>query len=178
MNLRGKFIPKFPSFRCFTVCMATIFIFFITNDAYCQSEKSLVKDSTRVVSDTIKLAADSVKNDSLAASDSSKRKQLENTLGIRISKDALPSVIKATAVDSAVLDMERNLFYLYKNSRVNYEDIQLDAGQVTYAQASNVITAAPYAARTDSAGYKQTFTQGKEKFTYDSMQYNFKVSGQ
>ncbi len=174
MNLRGKFIPKFPSLRCFTVCMATIFIFFITNEGYCQSEKSLVKDSTQVISDTIKLALDSVKNDSLAATDSSKRKQLENTLGIRISKDALPSIIKATAVDSAVLDMERNLFYLYKNSRVNYEDIQLDAGQVTYAQASNIITAAPYAARTDSAGYKQTFTQGKEKFTYDSMQYNFK----
>lgn len=171
MSLCGKFIPKFPSLYCYTVCMATIFIFFITNEGYSQSERRISSDSLAVVSDTIKIAADTL---SKKPADTSKRSQLEDRLGVKISKDALPSVVTATAADSAVLDMEHNLFYLYKNSRVNYEDVQLDAGQVTYAQASNVITAAPYAAGKDSAGYKQTFTQGKEKFTYDSMQYNFK----
>ncbi|MCD6012422.1 MAG: organic solvent tolerance protein OstA [Flavipsychrobacter sp.] len=179
MNLRGKFIPKFPSLCCFTMCMAIIFIFSITNKGYCQSEKPLnidttkqANDSFKVVTDTINISPDSLKKDGV--SDSVKKGQLEERLGVKISKDALPAVITATAVDSAVLDMEHNLFYLYKNARVNYEDIQLDAGQVTYSQASSVITAAPYTAAKDSAGYKQTFTQGREKFTYDSMQYNFK----
>jgi hypothetical protein len=185
MSLSGKFIPKFSSLCCFTVCMATIFIFFITNDGYCQSENTRPiysmggdKDSLKIIKDTIKtdtivIAKDSIKRDSLgAAADSSKRKKLEESLGIKISSDALPAIITATAKDSAVLDMQHNLFYLYKNARVNYQDIQLDAGQLTYDQGTSIITAAPYAAVKDTD--KQTFAQGKEKFTYDSMQYSFK----
>ncbi len=186
MSLRGKFISKFPSIHCFTCSIAIIFIFFITNDGYCQSDHSGAvystmtgKDSVRSANDTIKFsngspAIDSIKNDTTGdAKDTSKRRQMEAALGIHISKDALPSVVTASAQDSAVLDMRHNLFYLYRNSKVNYQDVQLDAGQVTYEQATSIITAAPYTAVRDT-GVKQTFTQGKDKFTYDSMQYNFK----
>jgi lipopolysaccharide assembly outer membrane protein LptD (OstA) len=193
MSLSGKFIPKFSSLHCFTPCIAIIFIFFITNKAFCQSQpippvdtsanpidtivvKGSSKASDSIRKDTIVLSlTDSLKKDSLAAlTDTAKRKMLERSLGIRISKDALPSVVKAEAMDSAVLDMQHNLFYLYGKAKVNYEDLELNAGQVTYQQATNIITAAPYAAGKDTSGYKQTFTQGKEKLIYDSLQYNFK----
>ncbi len=167
--------------------MAIIFIFFITNKGYCQAEKPLQitssgiqNDSLKKGADTITIGLDSFGKDSLkkgpvaTVSDTTHRRQLEESMGITISKDALDAVITATALDSAVMDMEHNLFYLYKNARVNYQDVQLDAGQVTYEQATSIITAAPYAGHTDSAGEKQTFKQGSEKFTYDSMQYNFK----
>ncbi len=192
MSERGKFIPKFPSLRCFTYCMATIFIFFITNRGYCQSDNVHIISSAVPGSDTAKNAAghtndsikadlgfianDSLKKDSVAAaSDTSKRKALEKSLGIKISKDALPDVVKATAQDSLILDMHTNLFYLYGNAQVNYQDVQLNAGQIVYEQSSNLVSAAPYeAAKEKDTSVKQTFTQGKEKFTYDSLQYNFK----
>src|SRR3712207_1007893 len=47
-----------------------------------------------------------------ASADSASRASLEDSLGIRISPDALPSRVVATANDSAVLDLETNLFYL------------------------------------------------------------------
>jgi hypothetical protein len=187
MNPGGKFILKFPAIRCFTYCIAIIFIFSITNKAYSQSEgrrtyrtSGIVDDTTRTGKDTIQLSArkikiDSNKKDSLTAkADSSKRKMLEESMGIKIAKDALQSIVKAEARDSVVMDMQRNLFFLYGKAKVNYEQMQLNAGQVTYNQATNVVSAAPYSAEKDTGTDKQTFTQGKEKFTYDSMQYNFK----
>src|SRR5580698_3038312 len=105
MNVSGKFIPKFSSMRCFTVCIAIIFIFFITNKGYCQSEnahpiyttgvaKDSIKttDSIKIINDSsgleTKIKLDSLKKDSLAtASDTSKRRMLEASLGIKISKD-------------------------------------------------------------------------------------------
>ncbi len=187
MSLSGKFISKFSSLRCFTVCTAIIFIFFITNKGYCQSENKptvytagMGKDSLKTVADTIrfnggKIIGDSIKKDSLLSkTDTTKRHNLEESLGIKISKDALPSLITATALDSAVMDIQHNLFYLYKNAKVDYEDVQLTAGQVTYEQSTSIITAAKYGMNKDTGSGKQIFSQGREKFSYDSMQYNFK----
>ena len=189
MNLRGKFILKFPSLCCFTRCTAIIFIFFITNKGYGQSQTlpadrqgGYSLDTSGKVMDSIVLkmndggiAVDSLKKDSLtAAADSSKIKNLEKLLGIKISKEALPAIVTAIAEDSAIMNMQQNLFYLYGKAQVNYQDLQLNAGQVTYRQSTNVVTAAPYEANKDTSAEKQTFTQGKEKFTYDSLQYNFK----
>ena len=181
MDLNGKFISKFSSLCCFTSCIATIFIFFITNTGYCQSEKAAPVFSTGMQKDSanIKLnggiVADSIKKDSLATkADTSKRKSLEISLGIKISKDALPSIVKANSEDSAVADIQHNLFHLYGKAQVNYEDLQLNAGKITFEQTSNIVSASPYDERKDSANEKQTFSQGKEKFTYDSLQYNFK----
>ncbi len=176
--------------RCFTYCMATIFIFFITNAGYCQSEKSgninaLTSSKDSVRSDTGVVVKDSIGKDSVSLNDSlknrkqasisdtSKSRQIEAQLGIKISKDALPSIVKSESKDSAVMDVQHNLFYLYGKAQVNYEDLQLNAGQIVYAQSSNVVSAAPYQAVKDTTE-KETFSQGKEKFTYDSLQYNFK----
>lgn len=175
MFARCKFISIFQSLYRLACCIVTIFIFFITNKGYCQDVR---KDSVIVSKDSIVLNSNGTLADSNKAkpvvADSSRRSSLEDSLGIRISKDALPSIVKAKAKDSAVMDMKSNLFFLYGKAQVNYEDLQLTAGQVTYNQGSNVVTAAPYEVMKDSTDEKQTFTQGKEKFTYDSLQYNFK----
>ncbi|RYD52838.1 MAG: LPS-assembly protein LptD [Sphingobacteriales bacterium] len=106
-----------------------------------------------------------------AASDSGKLRTLES-LGIRVSPDALPAVVEATATDSALLNLERNQFYLYGDVKVNYEDLKLNAGKVTYEQKAGIIYAEP---SVDSTKRKAlpTFTQGSEKFTYDELRYNF-----
>ena len=138
----------------------------------------VIADSAAALRDTaagLLLAGDTTLADSLAKADSLSTRSLEDSLGIRISKDALPSPVKSEAADSAVMDMDANLFYLYRNAVVHYEDLKLEAGRVTYNQSTSRVTAAPL---TDSLGVREdkklTFTQGTETFTYDSLQYNFK----
>ena len=190
-----KFISKFGLLRCFSLILFANFIFLLTNAAYGQQETkektfsspelAVNPDTSRkvfAVADSTINTRDSVVADSLlpkkdsAVSDTSKKRRLEQQLGIKLSKDAMPSQVKATSVDSAVLDMKSNLFYIFGNAQVNYEDIQLNAGQVAFNQSSNIVTAAPMpkADTTDTSTVKQTFSQGSEKFTFDSIQYNFK----
>ncbi len=152
--------------------MAVIFMFALTQTAHAQIRKQ--NDSARgiIPADSLSLHA----NDS-ANADTSANAVLERTLGIRISKDALPSVVTAEARDSAVLDMHHNIFYLYGDTKINYEDMKLGAGKVTYDQQNSMIIAEPLPV-TDSLEpadtTKPTFSQGSEAFTYDRMQYNFK----
>lgn len=181
MSLSGKFIYNFSSLRCFTHCIAIIFIFFITNKGICQTKPSPLdsvssaKDSISFTNTPDSLITDSLsKKDSLSSSDSSKRSSLESSLGIKISKDAMTSVINADAADSAVLDMEHNIFYLYKKVKVTYEDIELKAEQSTFDQSTNVISAGRYKWRSDTSTEKQTFKQGAETFRYESIDYNVK----
>ncbi len=185
MDLSGKFISIFSSLHRFTCCIGTIFIIFITNATWAQAGKSKpslgkpVGDTTWIAKDSINLkggtVADSLGRDSVsAAADSVKRQSLEETLGIRISRDALPSVVKANARDSAVLDMDHDVFYLYGKAKVNYEDMELNAGRVNYTQATSVVTAGHSDLARDTGAERPSFKQGAEKFTYDSMQYNFK----
>ena len=183
MSRGGKFISKFLSFHCFPFGIAAIFIFFITNKGLAQTVRTSPGSASVIKKDSIVLnattmCADSLHKDSLAAADTSKRHTLERSLGIKISKDALPATVKAEAQDSAVMDMKENRFYLYGKAQVNYQDLQLNAGQVSFHQAHNVVTASPYDKKLkdpgDTTKDKQTFKQGKETFTYDSLQYNFR----
>ena len=161
------------------MCIAVIFIFFITNTGYSQSIKTSTNDSAIHKIDTLKQLIPAKTIDSsekTGTNDTSKIKRLEKSLGIKISKDALSSEVKAEAEDSAIMDMEKNESYLYGNAQVNYEDLQLNAGEVIYDQSSNKVTAAPpqEVSQDSTRPWRGTFSQGKEKFTYDSLQYNFK----
>ena len=124
------------------------------------------------MTDTIALAH----RDSLSGpADSAALTALEDSLGIRISPDALPAVVTATATDSAVLNMTTNLFFLYGDATVNYEDLSLKSDKVMYNQADNTISAEPI--DLDSMinpAKRPQFKQGGESFTYDYMKYNFK----
>lgn len=123
------------------------------------SGKTALSDSLTALSDT-------------TLSDTARRAALADSLGIRISPDALPATVEATAADSAVLQLRKNEFFLYGDVVVIYDDLKLSAGKVTYNQKEGIIFAEPAA---DSAKQKglPTFTQGSEKFTYDDLRYNF-----
>ncbi|MBS1773475.1 MAG: LPS-assembly protein LptD [Bacteroidetes bacterium] len=142
-----------------------------TRDTSFRLKDIIAKDSLNkpIIKDSV-AKTDSTKTDTLASKSNG-----VDTLGIKISQDALPNIVTAEAQDSAVLNMRSNIFDLYGKAKVNYEDMQLDAHKVSYHQSSNIVTAS---LSTDSAIAKKTrpsFTQGKEKFTYDSLQYNFKT---
>lgn len=172
MNLRSKIILKKAWLRLVPLYLTGIFIFVLTNSSLAQAQNNIT-DSTVIAQDTIALKSDT--SGSTKPADSIAVRNLEDSLGIKISKDALSAIVTAEAADSAVLDMQQNIFYLYGDAKVKYEDLELDAGQVTYDQSTNMIVAQP---SFDSAGLiltRPAFTQGSEHFTYDSLQYNFKT---
>lgn len=196
MNLLYKILPKVRSNHCLHMLMAVIFIFALTPDASAQGGRNRIKafsDSAMVANpqlvdsfrrvDSLKreslriLGTDSLVADSLEVDsvDSTISKQgLEEKLGIKLSPDALPSVVTSEASDSAVMNMTRNVFYLYGKAKVNYEDMELNAGRIVYDQGNNMVTAAPLSDSAVMLKDRPSFAQGQERFTYDTLQYNFK----
>lgn len=129
--------------------------------------------------DSAKIANTSLKTDSLqiksTGDSSSKRNKLEQSLGIRISKDALEEKVNAYATDSAVMDMKSNDFRLYGDAKVDYDGMKLKADHISFNQASNVATAVRITDSTVKKISLPSFERGSEKFTYDHLQYNFKT---
>lgn len=193
MNLCGKNISKISTKYRQYLIMVLIFILALTNHAFAQVKEYAVKRSGNTTSaekkDTTKpadsviipldsltsVAKDTTENKADSTKRTSAKSDLEERLGIRLSPDALPSVVTSEARDSAVMNMRVDDFILYGNAKVTYEDMSLTAGKINYRQAANMVSAAPL---TDTIILKKderaTFTQGQEKFTYDSLLYNFK----
>ncbi len=168
MNNAGKTILKRGGLHIF-MCFAMFFLTAsLTNKLAAQTLPS-VRDSLLISTDSLSFSE--AIPDSLANADSTQ--SLEAKLGIRISPDALPGKVSASATDSAVFDVRKSKFSLYGDAKVGYEDIKLSAGKVSFNQADATITASP---QTDSNGIKNkpTFTQGSETVVYDSLLYNFK----
>ena len=144
------------------------FTFLLTTPAFSQIQPT---DSLTTIKDTaalIESVIDTAGNDTVVI------KKMEDSLGIKISEEALTGIVTAEATDSSVMDMQRKIFHLYGDANIKYEDMELNAGQVTYYQATNVVTASPSYDTTGGMKKLPEFTQGQEKFTYDTLQYNFK----
>ena len=182
MSLRKINSTKLRSNHCLTMCMVVIFTFALTESALAQENpiriNTIETDSlpdTLKINDSLLVGKDSVQNDSTLVADSTKKASIEERLGIKLSPDALDDVVKSEAKDSAVLNMQRNVFHLYGNAKVNYQDMELKAGTIIYEQSDNLVTAAPLESDTFSKlKDRPSFTQGSETFTYDSIRYNFK----
>ncbi len=172
-----------PVARCGACLLVVLTVLLATGRAAAQTKtstdttKTLISPTTDSLQisqkDTATATPDSA---SLAAKDSARRQTLADSLGIRISPDALPAIVEAIATDSAVLQLRKNQFFLYGNVEVKYEDLKLNAGKVTYDQKGGIIFAEPSIDTAATPGKKKelpTFTQGSEKFTYDDLRYNF-----
>ena len=158
MSHSGKISPNFQWMRCLAALMLVFFNALAPVNA--QLPPAATPDSARLQA---------------SRPDTTARSPLEDSLGIRISADALPAAVVAEAADSAVMDMDQNLFYLYGNARVTYDDLKLEAGRVTFNQNNSLVTAAPLTdTLASSPAPRPTFTQGAETFSYDSLQYNFR----
>jgi hypothetical protein len=166
MSLRGKIILKKTS-KNRLYCLWVVIFVFMANYVAGQQVQTIPADSLRktdtTLVDSLNVTADSVKPQSL-----------EQRLGIKLSPDALTEVVVATSRDSAVADLDSNLFYLYGKARVTYDDMVLEAGEIMYNQASSNVVAGPQFDTSGRMYEKPVFTQGSEKVAYDSLQYNFK----
>lgn len=99
---------------------------------------------------------------------------LEDRLGIRISSDALEEKVVASASDSAIMDVRKNYFSLFGDATVDYDGRKLSADRIDFDQNNNIATATKILDTNRKDPKPPTFVQGEEKFTYDSLKYNFK----
>lgn len=95
-------------------------------------------------------------------------------LGIKISPDAPENEVVSSAKDSAILDMETSIYYLYGDAEVKQDDLELKSGVVEFNQKINVVSAYPEYDTNRLKISEQSFKQGTETFSYDSLRYNFK----
>lgn len=163
------------SCRLIAVAVFVLLQSVISNAQVIKADTIAVDSAAKVsLTDTTSIkVADSAATDT-TASTGDKVQNKEKQLGIKISRDALPAAVTTYAKDSALLDVKNSIFYLYGDTRANYQDVEIKSGKLVFNQKTNILSAEPVL---DTAGNKasvQEFKQGEETFTYDTMRYNFK----
>ncbi|MBP3712551.1 MAG: LPS-assembly protein LptD [Bacteroidaceae bacterium] len=91
------------------------------------------------------------------------------------SKNALDMPVNYSAEDSITFDYGRSRAHLYGDSRVQYQNLELEAAIINIAIDSSLVHAT---GRTDSTGTvtgKPLFRQGSDEYEPDSISYNFKT---
>jgi len=88
-------------------------------------------------------------------------------------KSGIQVPVDYSAEDSMVLDIPGKKVYLYGNAKVRYEDINLDAGYIMVDFNTQGIIARPYNDASGKLVHRPHFSDGKDQFTSDSMNYNF-----
>ncbi len=94
---------------------------------------------------------------------------------VRVSKSALDQPVTYSAQDSITFDYENSRTTLFGQSKVNYENLELEADEITMNLDSSIVHAG---GRPDSTGVMQgkpTFRQGQDAYEPDRISYNFKT---
>ena len=118
-------------------------------------------DSLRAMVDT--LAADSLLADSLTADSATEK------------SSGITDPIHYEAQDSLVYDAGTGLAWLYGSSKVDYQDMKLDAAQIAIDLDSSLVHAQGVA---DTAGVldgKPVYVQGSDTYESEKMSFNFKT---
>lgn len=98
-----------------------------------------------------------------------------DSLSISVSKNALKSKVKYTAVDSIRFDVPNQKIYLYGLADVTYDDIELKADYIEIDWEKNVISAYGIPDSTGKLQNRPEFSQNGTSFVSDTMRYNFKT---
>ncbi len=113
------------------------------------------KDTVRLLKDTLVIKTD--------------------TFNVPLSTDSLSAPVNYKAEDSMVLEVSTKKIYLYGRSEVKYTDIVLNAPEIAFDQASQMVTARM---TKDSAGVvvgMAKLTQAETTTVSDSIKFNFKT---
>ena len=140
-----------------------ISIFFGTAIPALTQEQGAVTDSLINNADSIALIkTDSLLSDSLKVTKKNKKTPIE-------------SPVTYNASDSMIITIDDQKLFLYGDSKVNYEDVELKAYHIEFDMSDNVVSATGRADTTPEARGNPLFTQGSETFNSDTINYNFKT---
>ncbi|MBN1416421.1 MAG: LPS-assembly protein LptD [Bacteroidales bacterium] len=132
--------------------------------AYSQQTQGLI-DSTNhdVLTDTLIQVNDSLVADTIAADKKPEK------------KNVLEAPVKYAADDSFRIIMGEQKIYLYRNAKVEYQNINLESHYVEFDLDNTTMMAAGLKDTNGVVEGKPVFTQDNEKFDSDTMMYNFKT---
>jgi LptD protein len=112
--------------------------------------------------DTLVQVSDSIRADTLASA-SAKKKKTE-----------LEAEVKYSAEDSFRIVISEQRIYLYKNAKVDYQNIDLVSDYVEFDMDNSTVKASGLVDTSGAIKGKPVFTQENEKFDSDTLMYNFK----
>ena len=96
-----------------------------------------------------------------------------DTLTLKVSPSALKSRVTYTADDSMPYDAESKKVYLYKNAKVRFENLSLDADFIIIDFDKNLMTAIGTPDSTGKIIGKPFFKQGEAEYRADTIKYNY-----
>lgn len=146
----------------------TLFIFLVVHAVHAQVDsvrnvpqgnRPAVNDTNKVP-DSLKLASDSLKQDSIK---------------VKPPKGDIETTITYTARDSIRASMDAQMVWLYGEAKVTYGDVELDAEEIVIDYAAGTLTAN---GKRDSLGQRvgyPVFKNGAELYETKDIIYNFKT---
>ncbi|MFM6936313.1 MAG: LPS-assembly protein LptD, partial [Aquirufa sp.] len=106
----------------------------------------------------------------------STQKNLAKSDSLAKQQQDLQTTVFYSAVDSTVLDADKQVVHLYGNAKVKYGEISLESSYIRLDWDKNEVYAI---GQYDSTAHKMTglpvFTQGADKYDSDEIRYNFKT---
>lgn len=129
-----------------------------------------LQGQTTPTRDTIPLRTSRVAPDSLSLS-----RQDSLFFGITYSKDSLDAQVDYGAADSMRLDVKNRKVYLWGEAYANYTTIELKADYIVLDWETSIVTASGWPDSTGRMAGLPEFADGEQKFTADSMRYNFQA---
>lgn len=112
---------------------------------------------------------DSINPDSVIMADTLSADSLKK------SEDAINAPVEYHAADSISFDLKHRKVYLYKDSEIDYDKINLKSANIEIDFPTDIINAF---GRIDSTGKlvdKPVFTEGGKEYSSDTMRYNYKT---
>ena len=92
-----------------------------------------------------------------------------------VKKPFIEAPIKYNAEDSIVVALDGQNVYLYRNAKVNYQDIELTAYYIELNLETTEIYAEGFTDSTGTMTEKPIFKQGADEYESETMRYNFKT---
>ena len=178
---------------------AVIFVMAAADMPYSQRKKvrkATSSDTTAVVSDSIKDSIATILRDSLGREivDTTKMDSLQLAIyhhnraiddSIRLDSinrqrsNGINSPVQYEASDSLVYNAKSKTALLYGQSKVKYENMDLEAEKIHMSLDSSVVHATGARDTTDSTGHTlvgtPVFSMGQDKYESDTMAFNFKT---
>ena len=178
---------------------AVIFVMAAADMPYSQRKKvrkATSSDTTAVVSDSIKDSIATIMRDSLGREivDTTKMDSLQLAIyhhnraiddSIRLDSinrqraNGINSPVQYEASDSLVYNAKSKTALLYGQSKVKYENMDLEAEKIHMSLDSSVVHATGTRDTTDSTGHTlvgtPVFSMGQDKYESDTMAFNFKT---
>ncbi len=145
----------------FSFALIIILSFLHNESIHAQTVDSVIIADSLFASDTLAHAPDSVVTDSL----------------LTVKKDAkkpfLEAEVRYASEDSLIFKIGEKKVFLYDKANVDYQDISLKADRIEYNFNWKTVNAAGAIDSSGKLAGKPEFTQGSDKFTFDTINYNF-----